>query len=908
MKKWDWKRLGLGLSQHAVIMCIMLMIAGVLFNSYFTVETSQGTKIYSVDPMDTGSSFEETELYHTLFSTAIGEIINLVVLKEELETDGYFDPEKNINISAYALRKQEEIPTYHVTAHYRLEDLIKWGRAGLNYTDRIMSKKDFINFFDMDYSIDYFGVDEFGQLYFRGFHPEEIVYYDYVDAQGNIVPNAEYQQLQAQYQALEPGEMEDMIYAYIMAQSPNIFSISRTEDGLTIIRFPILKCPYVNIKGDMDLISQVDNWMDFAVLQTYMEESIQSLYEEYEQYKISNTLYAGQNTNLKYCIRLSDGGVETTYSNIPDMVNAQEDSLTEFFSEYKRYFIYYPDDLAFSGNTILTEEDIYDNINIHAYAFPDTTHIWMGIDTDYAVVGDAFHSGDAVYDRVVPNMSRILLVAALLMILWVVILVYLSMTTGIVSDEDGNVRFFLFKLDHVWTELVLAALLLLIYGFYHAFQWILNIAEVAHILHMSETKFLGINTTKLYEYGTYGLFGFLISMGFCIIWYSLVRRMRSHNLWRDSILYYVVKLCKKAVGFILYHGNVATRILIPYNFFLLVNLTAGFMIYKHLSQIFLVILIVLGVVLFDGAVGIYLFKQNAERNEIVEGIKRIRSGEVEYQLDVENLKGENLQLADAVNNIGEGIRIAVKTSMKDEQMKTDLITNVSHDIKTPLTSIVSYVDLLKRLRIQEEPIKSYIEVLDAKSQRLKQLTDDLVEASKISSGNITLQMELLNLTELVNQALGEFDEKLADKQLTVIFPNHSLSACIYADSRRMWRIIENLFNNLCKYALENTRVYVDLQVEDGKVSLSVKNISACQMNIKPEELTERFIRGDSARSTEGSGLGLSIAKSLTRAQGGEFELYVDGDLFKVTLSFAEYGEQEDVTVQNEEEAEAEYTE
>ncbi|MBQ7933555.1 MAG: HAMP domain-containing histidine kinase [Lachnospiraceae bacterium] len=893
MKKWDWKRLGLGFSQHAVIMCIMLMIAGVLFNSYFTVETGQGTKIYSVDLMDTSNSFEETELYHSLFSSAIGEIINLVVLKEELETEGYFDPEKKIDISAYALRKQEEIPTYHVTAHYRLEDLIKWGRAGLNYTDRIMSKKEFINFFDMNFGIEHFGVDEFGQLYFRGFHPEEIVYYDYVDEAGNIVPNAEYQLLEILYNELEQGEMEDMVYAYIMAQSPNIFTISKAEDGLTIIRFPMLKCLYGNVNGDMDLISQVDNWMDFAVLQTHMEECINSVYEEYEQYKISNTLYAGHNTNLKYCIRLSDEDGETTYSNVPDMADVKEDALTEFFSEYKRYFIYYPDDLEFSGNTILTEEDIYDNLNLHAYAFPDTTHIWMGIDTDYAVVGDAFHNGDVVYDRVVPNMPRIMLVATVLMILWVVILVYLSMTTGIRQDEEGNISYFLFRLDHVWTELVLAVLLFLLYGFYRGFQWIMNIAEVAHILHMSESKFFGISTTKMYEYGAYGIFGFLISLGFCIIWYSLVRRMRSHNLWRDSILYYVVKLLKKAVGFILYHGNVATRILIPYNFFLLVNLAAGFMIYRHLSQVLWVILLIICIVLFDGAVGSYLFKQNAERNEIVEGIKRIRSGEVDYQLDVENLKGENLQLADAVNNIGEGIRIAVKTSMKDEQMKTDLITNVSHDIKTPLTSIVSYVDLLKRLRIKEEPIKSYIEVLDAKSQRLKQLTDDLVEASKISSGNITLQMERLNLTELVNQALGEFDEKLADKQLTVIFPNSGLTACICADSRRMWRVIENLFNNLCKYALENTRVYIDLLAEDGKISLSVKNISACQMNIKPEELTERFIRGDSARSTEGSGLGLSIAKSLTQVQGGSFDIYVDGDLFKVTISFDEYREQKD---------------
>jgi signal transduction histidine kinase len=261
---------------------------------------------------------------------------------------------------------------------------------------------------------------------------------------------------------------------------------------------------------------------------------------------------------------------------------------------------------------------------------------------------------------------------------------------------------------------------------------------------------------------------------------------------------------------------------------------------------------------------------------------------VEYKLETDKLHGQNKALADAVNNIGEGIRKAVKTSMKDEQLKTDLITNVSHDIKTPLTSIINYVDLLKRLKIEEEPAKGYITILDTKAQRLKQLTDDLVEASKISSGNIELNLEKLNLTELLNQSIGEFSEKLEEKQLQVVFENKSHPAFVCADSRRMWRVVENLFNNICKYAMEGTRVYIDLESENERVCVSVKNISKQQMNIHPDELTERFIRGDLARSTEGSGLGLSIAKSLVLAQGGTFEIKMDGDLFKIVISFAEY--------------------
>ena len=202
-------------------------------------------------------------------------------------------------------------------------------------------------------------------------------------------------------------------------------------------------------------------------------------------------------------------------------------------------------------------------------------------------------------------------------------------------------------------------------------------------------------------------------------------------------------------------------------------------------------------------------------------------------------------------------------------MKSDLITNVSHDIKTPLTSIINYVDLLKRLKITEEPARSYIEVLDSKSQRLKQLTDDLVEASKISSGNIVLNLEQLNLD------------------------GNDVAGMIYADSRRMWRIIENLFQNICKYALEGTRVYLEMQVKDGRVIASLKNISDRPMNLKGEELSERFIRGDASRTTEGSGLGLYIAKNLTKAQHGEFQIQLDGDLFKIILDFPEYHKPEE---------------
>ena len=239
--------------------------------------------------------------------------------------------------------------------------------------------------------------------------------------------------------------------------------------------------------------------------------------------------------------------------------------------------------------------------------------------------------------------------------------------------------------------------------------------------------------------------------------------------------------------------------------------------------------------------------------------------------------------------MGNGIKRAVETSMKDEKMKADLITNVSHDIKTPLTSIINYVDLLKRENIQDERISGYIDILEQKSQRLKQLTDDLVEASKISSGNIVLNFEKINLVELVNQSIGEFEDKFAEHGLKCRLEAPSSPVYISVDARSMFRIIENLYNNIYKYALHGTRVYINIEtfgLEGAqRVQLAVKNISENQLNLSSDELIERFKQGDESRKSEGSGLGLSIAKSLTEAMNGQFDLFLDGDLFKVILTF-----------------------
>jgi len=269
----------------------------------------------------------------------------------------------------------------------------------------------------------------------------------------------------------------------------------------------------------------------------------------------------------------------------------------------------------------------------------------------------------------------------------------------------------------------------------------------------------------------------------------------------------------------------------------------------------------------------------------MDGLKKISDGELQYKIKTDTLTGKQKVMAEYINNIGSGLDAAVENSLKKERMQTELITNVSHDLKTPLTSIINYVDLMKRENPTDPKIQEYLRILDEKSQRLKVLTEDVVEASKASTGNIKLEMNDIDFVEMVQQVIGEFEEKFKEKNLTMMVHFTDEPSIIYADGQRMWRVLENVFGNVVKYAMEGTRVYAEISNRNKKVTFSLKNISAQPLNISADELTERFIRGDVARNTEGSGLGLSIAKSLTELQGGEFKLYLDGDLFKVMITF-----------------------
>ena len=269
---------------------------------------------------------------------------------------------------------------------------------------------------------------------------------------------------------------------------------------------------------------------------------------------------------------------------------------------------------------------------------------------------------------------------------------------------------------------------------------------------------------------------------------------------------------------------------------------------------------------------------------LLKGARHMAQGNLNHQINTRFLYGCFKDFAEQLNALAGAAQVAAERQMKSERMKTELITNVSHDIKTPLTSIINYVDLMKKPH-SEADREAYLDVLDRQSQRLKKLIDDLMDMSKASSGNMTVEIGQVDVVEAVNQALGEFADKLDRVNLTPVFRHPDFPVIMQADGRLVWRILSNLLNNAVKYALPDTRLYIDLMVLQGNAVLAIKNISRDQLNMDAEELMERFVRGDASRNTEGSGLGLNIAKSLVELQKGQMHLMVDGDLFKVTLIF-----------------------
>ena len=370
--------------------------------------------------------------------------------------------------------------------------------------------------------------------------------------------------------------------------------------------------------------------------------------------------------------------------------------------------------------------------------------------------------------------------------------------------------------------------------------------------------------------------GLLIMYLACILFFeTLVKRLKTHTFVKTTFAYWLYVKIKDFMADL----KMTKKFVLYFILFIIANLLAFAIMWSD-GFPGVVLTIILYVITFS-----YLAKRIKSYIKIKDAINELYKGDTDMYLDENELCKEMQETGKQLNDIAGGLSNAIDEKLKSERLKTELITNVSHDIKTPLTSIINYVDLLKKEDVEGEKAKEYLDILDSKSQRLKKLTEDLVEASKASSGAIKLNMERLNVNELIKQVSGEFEDKFKSHNLQEIITFPESDLYINADSRYMYRVLENMYSNISKYAMEGTRVYTDIAEKDGNVTIQLKNVSKQKLNISADELMQRFVRGEASRNTEGSGLGLSIARSLTELQQGKFNIYLDGDLFKVTIEF-----------------------
>lgn len=606
-----------------------------------------------------------------------------------------------------------------------------------------------------------------------------------------------------------------------------------------------------------------------------LSKAYQYLYEALVQYsdasygeKILKT-YASGATNVNYMYVDTKSG--KVYTNIKDVTSSNYlKTLDKLTSGAGPFMLIAPDTqdcvLGFSNIsdwTVSYWQNMLENTGLAG----ENYLYFVSVDKDFPVL-DRIKQEKLVYDKFEPWLVPVMAGSVLALILALAGVVILTIGAGR-NNEDKKVHLNFF--DRCYTEIVAVVVFMI---------WLMGTSVIVQAMDDEEMRIVW----KTIGFGTLGLwFGIWFLAG----WLSLVRRIKARSLWRDSLLRHILLLVRKCFSkcsnlLVFLGGNMISRvkIILLFGIFIFLQFMFTGMTVEGGSALSLLLMIVM-----DCAVLYYLIKKAWGREQIIAGLKKITDGDLQYKIPTEKLSGEQEMVADYINHIGEGLDAAVENSLKNERMKTELITNVSHDIKTPLTSIINYVDLLKRENPEDPKIRGYLEVLENKAQRLKVLTEDVVEASKASTGNIALEMTDLNFIELVHQVIGEFEEKFEERNLTMVVHFDEEEAIICADGRRLWRVLENVFGNVSKYAMENTRVYVDVKVDRPNVQLSLKNISAQPLNISAEELTERFIRGDVSRNTEGSGLGLSIAKDLVQLQGGEFKLYLDGDLFKVTIEF-----------------------
>ena len=457
----------------------------------------------------------------------------------------------------------------------------------------------------------------------------------------------------------------------------------------------------------------------------------------------------------------------------------------------------------------------------------------------------------------------LILLAVFLIAIW--LFVFLMCSAGHRKNQEGIV---LTLADKISTDVFVVAVIALEFMLFLAMYSIISVQP-----HPSWPILLAALAAVAYLMCYLALFALL----------SIAVRVKNGTIWKNSWIYRIGRQIGRGCGVLADHMSLLWKALVLLGIYAVAEWFIIVSTYGYMGSVVMLLLFLKNLALLAGIVWCV-----QQMDCLRKGGERLAAGDLQYQVDTSRLYLEFREHGENLNRIGEGIAAAVDERMKSERFKTELITNVSHDIKTPLTSIINYVDLLEKEELSNATAEEYLEVLERQSGRLKKLIEDLIEASKASSGSLPVHMEKLEAGVFLVQTVGEFEEKTKAQGLELIIQKPEEPVYVKVDGRHLWRVIDNLMNNICKYAQPDTRVYIDIVAEEqaGQVEIVFRNTSKYQLHVSGAELMERFVRGDSSRNTEGNGLGLSIAQSLTELMGGTFSIHVDGDLFKVILRFA----------------------
>ncbi len=851
---------------------VIVLLAGILSGAAFVTSLAVAvTFAGTVNPSQirnlVNEPYEESSDFNAAVEGSVSEVFEMLRFRDMFETDGSYNPDKEIDIMEYA--ESGRISGKNTSGiAYTLEDLIKWGEK-FNAEGQEVYNENIIVCQREDGTYYYYYLEDFITRVENG--------------ELTIEFEDEYQTQAAFLKELADGDTTGLDNGYglrIYDSEGRVqytdcwnFGAALREDYTPVGAANILQAVNSNPELNGELSDIYDN-LTFVLSEIYTNYlTYESGWEYLEEGNTNFTyLYADRTTKQVFTNR-------SEYEAYKDL----EDHIDEMKSgDSVKYVIVYPKLKDFETNMSISASGEWDAVRSYEPSRDSENILAVSVDTSYPIQ-DQFYEGNENYNENIPFLRWALFLFFAGGTLFLVSAVWLAVTAG-KNPEDEELHLTAF--DRWKTEISAALVIglwvlgtcILVAGVttFDIDSWASVPAAVEYygadtISATYSTLFTAaINMADLTGIFFYGLFSFLC---FFAGYVSLVRRIKAKILWKGSLLYALISVA----GQVWRERSVTLKAALA---------VAGFLLVQWLAILFRTFPFLLLAFAADIAVIWAVLSGAVAKNRIRKGIEEIAAGNLEYRIEIKWLHGAERDIAEKINNIGSGLNKAVDEAMRNERLKTDLITNVSHDIKTPLTSIINYVDILKRSDIADEKIRNYLDILEAKAQRLKTLTEDVVEASKVSSGNITLECMDMDLRELVQQTEGEMAEKFAARSLTMVLNIPEEPAVIHVDGRRMWRVLENIFGNAAKYAMPGTRVYADLVLKDDKVELSLKNVSEQQLNISADELTERFIRGDISRSTEGSGLGLSIAKSLTVMQGGEFELYLDGDLFRVNICFA----------------------